>query len=248
MTSEGKKPTDADFAVASANREIDSANERLRAAVRNAGGNQHVANVSGVPLGTLNTYIAGREMRASTAAKIAAACGVSLDWLISGSDAASSSANADERPDSTNIDFLNYDVQLSAGSGVYPSRETIKKTVSIPRDILPKDVLEHEKYVCALTVKGDSMQPSLDDGDLVLIRTDVESIKSGAIYAIRIDHSLLVKRLRLKANGNVEVVSDNPSYSTDELKASEIRQMIHDGGAPAKIIGRVVWRSGAMTV
>lgn len=248
MTSEGNKPTDADFAVPSTNCETDSASERLRTAVRNAGGNQHVSNVSGVPLGTLNTYIAGREMRASTAAKIAAACGVSLDWLVSGGDATTAFANADEPSGSPNVDFLNYDLQLSAGSGVYPNREPIKKTVSIPRDILPKDVLGHEKYVCALTVKGDSMQPSLDDGDLVLIRTDVESIKSGAIYAIRIDNSLLVKRLRLKANGNVEVVSDNPSYSTDELKAAEIRQMIRDGGTPAKIIGRVVWRSGAMTV
>lgn len=187
-------------------------------------------------------------MRATPAAKLAEACGVTLEWLLLGGVPSGKSPIVDPEEKTPIVDFLNYDVQLSAGSGVYPSREPIKKTVSIPRDILPKDVLEHEKYVCALTVKGDSMQPSLDDGDLVLIRTDVESIKSGAIYAIRIDHSLLVKRLRLKANGNVEVVSDNPSYSTDELKASEIRQMIHDGGTPAKIIGRVVWRSGAMTV
>jgi phage repressor protein C with HTH and peptisase S24 domain len=238
------------FAVQGTNCEATDVASRLHNAVKEAGGNAHVSSAAGIPLSTLNSYISGREMRTSVALKLAEVCNVSLEWLITGKNAASiyQSAVAQEDRADTIVNFPNYDVQLSAGAGAYPNRDLIKKTVSIPKDILPLDVLGHEKYVYALTVRGDSMQPSLDDGDLVLVRTDVESIKSGAIYAIRIDNSLLVKRLRLKTNGNVEVVSDNPSYSTDELKAAEIRQMIRDGGTPAKIIGRVVWRSGAMTV
>lgn len=255
MTYGDKKDISNNFAVSEVNREKEDVCERLRAAVKNAGGNQHVAAASGVPLASLNSYIAGREMKAAVASRLADACGVSLEWLVTGRNTASDtssqpvSAEGDETSFSDSlVEFDNYDIVLSAGHGYYPSGEKIQRTIHLQKSLLPNEITEHRKHVCALTVRGDSMQPSLDDGDLVLIRTDVESIKSGAIYAIRIDNSLLVKRLRLKANGNVEVVSDNPSYSTDELKAAEIRQMIRDGGTPAKIIGRVVWRSGAMTV
>lgn len=251
MITENNSDTGANthFAEEASNRETQTRFLRMKSAVERAGGNHAVSEKADVGLTTLSTYMNGKEWKLGIAEKIASACNVSLQWLLFGDDPQSipSSAYAPAK-DNENISFPNYDIKLSAGHGIDVDGKIAKASVSIPKAILPIDVLDHRKNVCALTVKGDSMQPSLDDGDLVLIRTDVESIKSGAIYAIRIDNSLLVKRLRLKANGNVEVVSDNPSYSTDELKAAEIRQMIRDGGTPAKIIGRVVWRSGAMTV
>lgn len=251
MITENNSGTGANthFAETDTNRETQTRFLRMKSAVERAGGNQAVSEKADVGLTTLSTYMNGKEWKLGIAEKIAAACNVSLQWLLFGDDPQSISDGTYALPkDNENISFPNYDIKLSAGHGIDVDGKIAKASISIPKGILPIDVLDHRKNVCALTVKGDSMQPSLDDGDLVLIRTDVESIKSGAIYAIRIDNSLLVKRLRLKANGNVEVVSDNPSYSTDELKAAEIRQMIRDGGTPAKIIGRVVWRSGAMTV
>lgn len=59
--------------------------ERLRQAVRKAGGNQAVAERSGVPLATVNNYVRGRNgMKMETLTALAAACGVSLAWLSSG--------------------------------------------------------------------------------------------------------------------------------------------------------------------
>jgi|GEM_PF-4953608 len=58
---------------------------RLKRAVRAAGGNKVVAMKSGVPLSSLNNYLKGRsEPSAFTALYLAAACRVSLTWLLVG--------------------------------------------------------------------------------------------------------------------------------------------------------------------
>jgi AcrR family transcriptional regulator len=58
--------------------------ERLREAVRAAGGNQAVARRAGIPVGTLNNYLAGRDMKASAMIAVAGACSVSIEWLAAG--------------------------------------------------------------------------------------------------------------------------------------------------------------------
>jgi len=50
-----------------------------------AGGNQAVALRSGVPLGTVNNYLRGRNgMKVDPLAALAEACGVTCQWLITG--------------------------------------------------------------------------------------------------------------------------------------------------------------------
>jgi transcriptional regulator with XRE-family HTH domain len=61
---------------------------RLRMAVRAAGGNRAVAERSGIPLATVNNYVRGRHgMKIEPIAAMAAACGVTLDWLVTGDEA-----------------------------------------------------------------------------------------------------------------------------------------------------------------
>jgi len=59
--------------------------ERLRQAVRSAGGNTAVSARSGVPLGNVNNYLrAVHEMKLDAALALADACGVNLEWLAAG--------------------------------------------------------------------------------------------------------------------------------------------------------------------
>jgi hypothetical protein len=66
------------------NPQVSERADRLRRAVKGAGGNQAVAIRAGMPVGTLNRYLAGREMKASAMISLAAACNVSLEWLATG--------------------------------------------------------------------------------------------------------------------------------------------------------------------
>ncbi len=76
---------DADFGVPASNPEAFGRLSRLKEAVRAAGGNQVVAERSGVSLSTLNRYLSGGEMKVANAVALARAVDVSLEWLLAGS-------------------------------------------------------------------------------------------------------------------------------------------------------------------
>ena len=81
-----------------------------------------------------------------------------------------------------------------------------------------------------IEVKGDSMQPTLIDGDTILVDHARRSIAPrGGVYAIRLDDMLGVKRRRA-IGCEVEVASDNAAYAT--VVCPEVA---------VEVIGRVVW-------
>ena len=63
----------------------------------------------------------------------------------------------------------------------------------------------------ALTCKGDSMTPTLAEGDLVLIR-QTPDVQNGQIAAVGIDGDATLKRVYKSENG-VTCVSDNPAFA-----------------------------------
>lgn len=75
-----------DLTVREPNRQAAERAERLRHAARIAGGNVALARLSGIPLGTLNKYLAGGEMKLTAATALAEAAKVSLEWLATGAD------------------------------------------------------------------------------------------------------------------------------------------------------------------
>lgn len=63
----------------------------------------------------------------------------------------------------------------------------------------------------ALRCKGDSMNPTFIDGDLVLIRQQPE-VNNGQIAAVNIDGETTLKHLYTQ-NGGIMLIADNPSYA-----------------------------------
>ena len=97
------------------------------------------------------------------------------------------------------------DLAIAAGTGRELWDAECENAVAVP-EILPRG-----EYV-ALTVSGDSMEPLLHSGDLVLVKRGGE-LKSGAIVVMRdTDAGYVVKRVgRIEAR-SVELVSLNPAY------------------------------------
>jgi repressor LexA len=62
----------------------------------------------------------------------------------------------------------------------------------------------------ALRCKGDSMEPTLRDGDLVLIRKQPE-VEPGQIAAVNINNETTLKHVYPQENG-ILLVADNPQY------------------------------------
>ncbi|WP_374654070.1 helix-turn-helix domain-containing protein [Dongia sp.] len=104
---------------------MESFAERLRMAVGQSGGATHVAQVSGIPLTTLNNYLAGRsEPKRPALAILARVLRRDLGWLVSGAGW----GDADIRPDAGAADADLLDqvteamLQLYAELGRRPAR------------------------------------------------------------------------------------------------------------------------------
>jgi Peptidase S24-like len=89
------------------------------------------------------------------------------------------------------------------------------------------------KALSVIQVSGDSMSPTLVDGDDILVdRADgAERIRDG-IYVLRVDDSLIVKRLTINpVQLSFSVRSDNPAYPDwNDVNPANI-----------DIVGRVIW-------
>jgi phage repressor protein C with HTH and peptisase S24 domain len=84
-----------------------------------------------------------------------------------------------------------------------------------------------------IQVAGDSMAPTLDDGDDILVdRGDAAASLRDGIYVLRLDGALNVKRLIVdRARRRVSVKSDNPAYTS--WPTLDLERL--------DVIGRVVW-------
>jgi phage repressor protein C with HTH and peptisase S24 domain len=84
-----------------------------------------------------------------------------------------------------------------------------------------------------IRVEGDSMLPTLSDGDEILVdRGDAAARVRDGIYVLRMEGALMVKRLALNpAARRITVASDNSAYpSWPDCDPASI-----------DIVGRVVW-------
>ena len=97
------------------------------------------------------------------------------------------------------------DLAIAAGAGRELWDAECESAVGVP-EMLPRG-----EYV-ALTVSGDSMEPLLHSGDLVLVKRSAE-LKSGAIVVMRdTDAGYVVKKVGRIETRWVELVSLNPAY------------------------------------
>lgn len=84
-----------------------------------------------------------------------------------------------------------------------------------------------------MDVFGESMQPTIEGGDTVLIDQSQREIIAGRIYAIRLDDDILVKYVE-KIPGRYVLRSSNRAYSPIEVD-------FEDESTIVKVIGRVLW-------
>ncbi|WP_374944874.1 helix-turn-helix transcriptional regulator [Sphingomonas sp.] len=122
------------------------------------------------------------------------------------------------------------DVAASAGPGAQVDDDVAIGTETLP-EALARDLGLRAGQAGVIRVRGSSMEPALRDGDhLVVDQADRSPKARSAIYVIRVDGAVMVKRVARTSAGLV-ATSDNPVASPVPAGAIEV-------------IGRVVWRMG----
>ena len=78
------------------------------------------------------------------------------------------------------------------------------------------------KFLHLVKASGDSMSPTVERGDLVIVDTSDTSVREDGVYLIRFGDALVIKRLQLMLN-SIKVISDNRDlYDPFEITANEI--------------------------
>lgn len=150
--------------------------------------------------------------RADIIVKVAEKLNTSVEYLMTG--------NSPELR-TTKKTFLIpvYNQELSAGHGeILPDNDVAEGLLAVPLWLRKA----YGNNLGALHVHGDSMQPTLNDGDMVVCDS-LGWDKSDGLFAIRLNGNGYVKRLQV-VSGKVLIKSDNPNYDTitESIDSEEI--------------------------
>jgi len=110
--------------------------------------------------------------------------------------------------------------RISAGAGLAPENDVDVKVAFRKAWIKKKGSPDKMSLI---KVKGDSMEPTLVSGDMILVDHGRNFIDpQGGIYAIAIDDMIMIKRIQVLGQGRIRIVSDNPRYEPIEMNANEL--------------------------
>lgn len=175
------------------------------------------------------------------ALKLAQAGGVSFEWLVFGTgeqakshQVASNDQTTDQVASYQPGEFTTipaYQVFASAGHGATITDEPLAEPMAFRSDWLRREGFDPAK-MAVIRAKGDSMEPTINDGDVILIRLKNGEAPRDGLYVLRLSDGLFVKRLQFDLGG-VRIISDNPLYKSRDLSKEELAEL--------DLVGRVVW-------
>jgi phage repressor protein C with HTH and peptisase S24 domain len=136
------------------------------------------------------------------------------------------------QPDFPSEDFVlvrQFKGKISAGLGLVPN-DAADLCAVFRKDWITRKGKPDQMSL--IKVSGDSMEPTLLDGDLVLVdHSRNHGARQGGIYAIVMDEEIMIKRLQaLPQQDTIRIISDNKHYPPLDVSTSELR-----------INGRVIW-------
>jgi len=193
--------------------------ERLKFARKKKGLTQKaLADLIGVSQAAIQKIETGKAAQTTKIVDLAHSLGVSATWLSSGDGAMSiNSAGTTESEavygtDSYRVDVL--DVQASAGPGTMLSNEFIETIRAIEYTPDKGRALFGSipaASVKVITVRGDSMEGTIDPGDEIFVNVGVRGFDGDGIYVFVFGNTMHVKRLQMHKD-KLLVLSDNERY------------------------------------
>lgn len=191
--------------------------ERLTALMAEKGLSQaELARMIGVKQPSIFKILSGQTLNPKNILEIATALNVDPHWLKTGEGDPDPSyriveVSEPQKPDTVRIDIL--DVEASAGNGAYLS-PTEQGLLSQEFDLTffrQQFGRADAKHLKLITVKGDSMAPTLESGDLLYVDISENYFAADGLYVFTFDGQTFIKRLQ-KVGKEMLVISDNPTY------------------------------------
>lgn len=212
--------------------------DRLRARARQLGlSPAHVAEMAGVNRSFVYDILRGRSARPGLdrLADVARVLKVGQDWLIHGIGEVEGESPFIDNPDDTFVAIAHASPRPSMGGGavVLEDRDTPGRVYHFRRAWIRNNLRASPSQLRIMQVSGDSMAPTLLDGDTVLVDMTRRAPNPPGIFVLDDGIGLVAKRLEHIPNSDppaLRVISDNKHYPEYERTADEIH-----------ITGRIRW-------
>lgn len=170
-----------------------------------------------MPYTTYVNYEKGtREPNSETLIKLSRFFETTIDYLLGKSDADMIPPGFTPLPEMESVPLVG---RIACGEPI-TAEENLEGYVSIPA-----------AWHATFTLKccGDSMEPTIHDGDLVAIRKDVQ-VENGQIAGVRIGDEATLKHLYLHED-YIELRPENPTYSSIIRRKEEMNDVTIEGKA-----------------
>jgi hypothetical protein len=127
------------------------------------------------------------------------------------------------------------EVSASAGGGAYNDDEAYEPLMLEESFVMTLGGERELRFIEAINVTGDSMEPTFSYGDIIFINRSRTDIGRGGVFTINTEHGLFIKRIQKRIDGKIDIISDNRDYPTQVAHPHEL-----------EVIGRVVGRFGGV--
>jgi len=196
-----------------------------------------VAEASGLNRSFIYDIIRGKSVRPtrSKLQKVADVLRVDVAWLIDGDGTLEGEEPKIYSPDTTFVGISGVKAKASAGGGtiVHAEDEQAGKMYHFRQSWIENELDANAKQLRILRVTGDSMMPTLNDGDTILVDMGRKSPYPPGLFVLHDGMGLMAKRIEHIPSSEpprISVTSDNPNYSPYECLLDEVN-----------IVGRIRW-------
>lgn len=190
---------------------------RLKEARKNARlSQQKVADYIGVSQNTYSYWENGKyNIDNESLKKLSELFNVSIDYLL---------GNETAKPEKALIPVIG---TVQAGIPI----EAVQDIIDYEE--LNPEMLEHGEEYFALQVKGDSMEPKMSNGDVVIVKKQPD-VDHGDIAIVLVNGGEATIKKVLKSEAGIMLAPNNPAYETRFFSNKEIEEL------PVVVLGRVV--------
>jgi phage repressor protein C with HTH and peptisase S24 domain len=211
-----------------------------------------LAKATGVSPSAFRKWLKGiAEPSRDRLVALAEAAGVNVSWLAQGEGAVPDLLRLAARAHSPqsaglagNADIAQFLVlpkrpeAAAAGSGSQPAPDGPTEFIAFRHDWV-RATFGREPGDLILEVSvGESMEPGIRNGDLLLIDKTDRTFRNFGIYVIEARGERLVKRVQRKFDGSLILISDNKIYQPESIPADLAKEV--------QVVGRVIWRGGQL--
>lgn len=159
--------------------------------------------------------------------------GFDFKWILTGEGQKYLVQKENEELDCVDIPVRDH-VNASMGCGVAVYNEDATAVYSVSKKFI-KDIGGAQRTLEMIFAQGNSMYPTIESGDSLIIDTSRKDIYDGKIYCVRIEGQLYAKRLQKIPPKLVNVISDNSQYDSFKIDFSKTIDFDFE------VIGEVRW-------